>query len=46
LPAGAAWTDPWSGQVADGGRTVTTDAPLARIPVYLREGKQADIFRS
>jgi alpha-D-xyloside xylohydrolase len=37
LPAGATWRDAWTGSVADGGSVVTADAPLSRIPLYLRD---------
>jgi alpha-D-xyloside xylohydrolase len=37
LPAGR-WVDFWSGAIFDGGREVTADAPLDRIPVYVRAG--------
>jgi alpha-D-xyloside xylohydrolase len=40
LPAGAAWTDPWSGKTVKGGTWVDAPAPLERIPVYLRDGAQ------
>jgi alpha-D-xyloside xylohydrolase len=40
LPAGATWTDPWTGQTVDGGTWSEADAPLERIPVYLRDGAQ------
>jgi alpha-D-xyloside xylohydrolase len=38
LPAGARWTHAWTGAEHEGGAVVTADAPLADIPVYLREG--------
>ena len=38
LPGGASWTDAWTGDVAAGCQTVTVDAPLERIPVFLRDG--------
>ncbi len=38
LPAGATWTDPWSGETLKGGTWVEAAAPLERIPVYLRDG--------
>jgi alpha-D-xyloside xylohydrolase len=38
LPAGAAWTDAWTGQTYEGGAAVTVDAPLDRIPLFLRDG--------
>ncbi|GAB4442714.1 MAG: glycoside hydrolase family 31 protein [Anaerolineae bacterium] len=37
LPAGATWTDAWSGETYTGGQQLTVDAPLERIPVYLRD---------
>ncbi|ASO19056.1 alpha-D-xyloside xylohydrolase [Actinoalloteichus hoggarensis] len=43
LPAGEAWTDAWTGEVHEGGQTLTADAPLHRIPVYLRAGAQVPI---
>lgn len=43
LPAGTAWTDAWTGQKLSGGEHVTADAPLTRIPVYLREGARVPI---
>ncbi|HZR40590.1 MAG TPA: glycoside hydrolase family 31 protein [Ktedonobacteraceae bacterium] len=36
LPAGTTWTDAWRGQIFDGGHYITADAPLERIPLYLR----------
>lgn len=36
LPAGTTWTDAWTGEVFAGGQRITADAPLNRIPVYLR----------
>jgi alpha-D-xyloside xylohydrolase len=38
LPAGAAWTDCWSGRKYSGGISITAAAPLDRIPVYTRGG--------
>jgi alpha-D-xyloside xylohydrolase len=38
LPRGAQWTDHWTGQTHDGGATVEADAPLDRIPLFLRDG--------
>ena len=36
LPAGTDWMDAWTGVAAVGGRTVNVDAPLERIPVFVR----------
>jgi alpha-D-xyloside xylohydrolase len=38
LPAGAAWVDAWESQVYLGGETTLIAAPLARIPVFWRQG--------
>jgi alpha-D-xyloside xylohydrolase len=38
LPLGATWTDAWTGAEYEGGQTVTVDAPLERIPLFLRDG--------
>lgn len=36
LPPGR-WTDAWTGATCDGGQTVWADAPLGRIPIFLRD---------
>ncbi|GGF04095.1 glycoside hydrolase family 31 protein [Hymenobacter cavernae] len=38
LPAGTGWFDFYSGQYQKGGQTITADAPLERMPLYVREG--------
>ena len=38
LPSGTAWCDAWSGAEHAGGATLDADAPLERIPVYVRRG--------
>ena len=38
LPAGAQWTNAWSGEVLAGGQTATVVAPLQTIPLFLRDG--------
>ncbi|WP_327589639.1 hypothetical protein OHA25_23485 [Nonomuraea sp. NBC_00507] len=43
LPAGARWTDAWTGEEHDGGRTVSVAAPLERIPLFLRDGARLPI---
>lgn len=43
LPLGTTWTDAWSGQVSEGGRYTVAEAPLERIPLYLRGGTQVPI---
>ncbi|HEV2342762.1 MAG TPA: glycoside hydrolase family 31 protein [Actinocrinis sp.] len=43
LPAGASWTDAWTGDEYAGGQRVTVDAPLDRIPLFLRDGAELPI---
>ncbi len=38
LPAGALWYDFYTGRAYDGGRTLAADAPLARMPLFVRAG--------
>jgi alpha-D-xyloside xylohydrolase len=43
LPAGARWTDAWTGEAYEGGQPVTVPAPLERIPLLLRNDAQLPI---
>lgn len=43
LPAGASWTDAWTGERHEGGRTIRVAAPLERIPLFLRDGADLPI---
>ncbi|MDH7637358.1 glycoside hydrolase family 31 protein [Sphingomonas oryzagri] len=38
LPAGADWYDYWTNRKYAGGQTVTADAPIDRIPLFVRAG--------
>jgi alpha-D-xyloside xylohydrolase len=38
LPAGATWTDFWSGMSTPGGQTVTAAAPIDHLPLFVRAG--------
>ena len=38
LPAGCEWFDLWDGRLFEGGQAVIVDAPLDRIPVFIRAG--------
>lgn len=40
LPKGARWIEKETGIVHEGGQTIRTEAPLNRIPVFIREGKK------
>jgi alpha-D-xyloside xylohydrolase len=43
LPAGATWTNAWSGETFSGGQTVSVPAPLDIIPLFLRDGAELKI---
>jgi len=43
LPAGTTWTDAWTDTSYDGGQWTSADAPLDRIPLYLRAGAKLPI---
>ncbi len=45
LPGGASWTDAWTGESLTGGQRIHAEAPLDRIPVYLRGGALKSLFR-
>lgn len=45
LPAGAWWTDAWTGETYEGGTAVTVDAPLERIPLFLRDGARLPVTK-
>ena len=38
LPAGCGWYDYWTGAFYEGGQWIATDAPIDRIPLFVREG--------
>jgi alpha-D-xyloside xylohydrolase len=41
LPRGTVWRDAWTGAEHEGGTTLEAEAPLHRIPLYLRKGSDA-----
>jgi alpha-D-xyloside xylohydrolase len=43
LPAGAKWTDAWTGKILKGGQMIQAEAPLDKIPLYLRDGNKLPI---
>ncbi len=44
LPSGAKWRDAWTGAMHAGGQWLEAEAPLARIPVFLRGTSLAKEF--
>jgi len=38
LPANTTWYDFWTGKTFDGGQTVTADAPIDKIPIFVKAG--------
>jgi alpha-D-xyloside xylohydrolase len=38
LPANTVWHDFWTGKTFDGGTTITTDAPIDKIPLLIKAG--------
>ena len=44
FPAGE-WIDWWTGALIDGGTTLTVDAPLGTLPLYLRAGAIIPMYR-
>lgn len=38
LPEGSAWFDFWSSRIYEGGQDVEAEAPLDRIPLFVRDG--------
>ncbi len=38
LPSGSTWVDFWTGETLSGGKTVTANAPISMMPLYVRAG--------
>jgi alpha-D-xyloside xylohydrolase len=38
LPTGSDWYDFWSGKKCRGGQTIVADAPLDKMPIFVKEG--------
>ena len=45
LPAGSRWTDACTGDTREGGCRIEVPAPLEKIPVFYRDGKDLGLFR-
>lgn len=45
LPREAKWRDAWTGEIFKGGQSITVDAPLEKIPVFIKiTGKSSNSF--
>lgn len=44
LPAGT-WCNAWTGEAVEGGKTITADAPLTVIPVFVRDAALLEVFK-
>lgn len=44
LPKGAAWKDAYTKKAYEGGQRVTVPAPIDIIPVFMRDGKEFEIY--
>lgn len=38
LPKGEKWIDYWTGKVSDGGASITVDAPIEKMPLFVKAG--------
>ena len=45
LPEGERWYDFWTEDCYEGGRWIEADAPLERIPLFVREGSIIPMYR-
>ena len=44
LPGGVKWRESSTGRVYDGGQTASANAPIDIIPVFIRDGKDIEIY--
>ncbi|MCX6345292.1 MAG: PA14 domain-containing protein [Armatimonadetes bacterium] len=38
LPAGSSWVDFWTGKAVNGGQTISADAPVKKLPIFIKAG--------
>ena len=43
LPKGAKWTNVWTKEEYEGGRTVEVETPLDKMPLFVRDGFVLDV---
>ena len=44
LPGGQVWRNVWTGELTEGGCSVTADAPIEQIPLFIREGADLNLI--
>lgn len=44
LPKGATWKEAYTGKTYEGGQKVMAQAPIEIIPVFIRDGKEYQIY--
>lgn len=44
LPAGLSWVEARTGRVYAGGQRITVEAPLEVLPIFVKEGRDIQIF--
>ncbi len=43
LPAGVQWKNIWTGKLYEGGQSISVDAPIEQIPLFIKEGSKVRI---
>jgi len=43
LPSGKQWRDAWTGKIYDGGQTITVNAELHQMPLFVRVGAKVEL---
>ena len=43
LPSGKQWRDAWTGKTYDGGQTITVNAALHQVPLFVRVGSKVEL---
>ncbi len=43
LPAGFQWKQVWTGETCTGGQTISVEAPIEQIPLFIKEGSKVKI---
>ncbi len=43
LPTGQKWREVWTGKIFEGGQTITVNAELHQLPMFVRDGSKIDL---